>query len=243
MPSRALEPTTHGLCLRTPGASCSRGYSVLAEEMNHYVIISGVPASGKTTVARVIARELALPLFDKDNFLEPRLEGQSFGDTESRRTFSRAADQEFRSQAERSSGAIMTSWWKHPLSSADSGTPIEWLASLPGCRVEVHCRCSPAVAARRFLERRRHPGHLDNRWSYPELLTRFTQDASFGPLGIGYLVVVQTDGEIEFGPLLRAIDQGWKKQEPNQQPSEPMPPAVTDRADARSAPAGGVAPR
>ena len=192
--------------------------------MNRYVIISGVPASGKSTVARAIAHELALPVLDKDDFLESMFEGQDVGDTASRRAFSRTADQELRNQVERSSGAIVTSWWKHPLSSAESGTPIEWLASLPGCRVEVHCRCNPAVAAKRFLERRRHPGHLDGRWSYTELLTRFTRDASLGPLGTGHLVEVQTDCEIEFRLVLRAIEQGWKKKQPNQ-PPQPTPPS------------------
>jgi len=186
-----------------------------AKEMNRYVIISGVPASGKSTVARAIARKLALPVFDKDDFLESLFEGHGVGDMESRRALSRAADRAFRTQAERSAGGIITSWWKHPLSSSDSGTPIEWLASLRGSRVEVHCRCSPAVAAQRFLARRRHPGHLDSQWSYAELLARFTADASLGPLGVASLVEIETDRELEFGPLLRAIEQGWKK-EPNQ---------------------------
>src|ERR1035438_6256729 len=114
--------------------------------MNHYVIISGMPASGKTAVARAIARELVLPVFDKDDFLERMFEGRSIEDPESRRTLSRAADREFRSQVERSAGAIITSWWKHPLSSSHSGTPVDWLVSLPGLRLEVYCRCNPAVA-------------------------------------------------------------------------------------------------
>jgi cytidylate kinase len=30
--------------------------------MHHYIIVSGVPASGKSTVARLIAQEIALDL-------------------------------------------------------------------------------------------------------------------------------------------------------------------------------------
>lgn len=183
--------------------------------MNRYIIVSGVPASGKSTVARLIAHGLALPVLDKDDYLESMFEAGGLGDAELRRKSSRLADQELRNQAERSKGAVIASWWKHPLSSADSGTRTDWLASLPGIRVEVHCCCSPGVAARRFVERRRHPGHLDSRWSYAELLTRFTQDAALGPLGVGCVVKVQTDCEVDPGALMLAIEGAWKAEEPN----------------------------
>jgi chloramphenicol 3-O-phosphotransferase len=206
--------------------------TLIGQEANRYIIVSGVPASGKSTVARLIARELALPVLDKDDFLESMFEDGGSGDAELRRKFSRLADQELRNQAERSNGAIIASWWKHPLSSVDSGTRTDWLASLPGTRVEVHCCCSPGVAARRFAERQRHPGHLDSRWSYAELLTRFTQDASLGPLGIGRVVKVQTDCEVELGALMDAIIR------PNSnQPNAPTgPTTASDTAAAEHPP-------
>ena len=64
-------------------------------------------------------------------------------------------------------------------------------------------------------------GHLDSRWSYAERLARFTQEASHGPLGVAYLVDVETDRKLEFGTLLSAIEQGWKRKEP----SEPAAPS------------------
>jgi glucokinase len=198
--------------------------------MNRYIVVSGVPASGKSTVARVIAQELALPVLDKDDFLEAMFEGRGLGNLELRRELSRAADRELQNQAARSTCAIITSWWKHPLSSVDSGTPTDWLTSLPGLRVEVHCCCSPAVAAKRFIERRRHPGHLDGRWSYEELLVRFTHDASLGPLGVGCLVEVKTDGQIEVSALVRAIEHAWDLKGPNH-PAEPTPPSGTTSAE------------
>jgi gluconate kinase len=185
--------------------------------MNRYITVSGLPASGKSTLARVLAKELVLPLLDKDDFLESMFEGRTVGDLDTRGKLSRAADRELRNRAEQSNGAIITSWWKHPRSPADSGTPTEWLTSLPGLVVEVYCECSPVIAARRFVGRQRHPGHLDCRWSYPELLADFTEHASRGPLGVGRLVIAPTDREIEFNALTRAIEQAWEIQEsPNQ---------------------------
>jgi len=187
--------------------------------MNRFVIVSGLPASGKSTLARAIAPALALPVFDKDDFLEALFDRSGASDAASRHALSRAADLEFRNQVERSAGGVITSWWKHPLSSSDSGTPIDWLASLSGRRVEVHCRCQPATAAARFLARRRHPVHLDHRWSYEELVGRFTRDASQGPLGIGHVVEVETDGEIRLAELLRQIEQFWPSVESTQRNS------------------------
>jgi chloramphenicol 3-O-phosphotransferase len=179
--------------------------------MNRYIIISGLPASGKSTVARAVAHELALPVLDKDALLESLFERLGIGDARWRRRLSRAADQDFRDQAEQSKGAVLASWWKHPLSPDDSGTPTEWLASLPGLLVEVHCNCSPAIAARRFVMRKRHPGHLDDRWSYVDLLASFSQQTLLGPLRIGCVVDVQTENEFELGALMSDIAQAFEE--------------------------------
>jgi hypothetical protein len=128
--------------------------------MNRYNIVSGLPASGKSTVARQLATSLSLPLIDKDELLELIFERRGVGDAGWRKQLSSAADQEFQDRAQRSNGAILVSWWRHPLSLSESGTPTGWLAALGGVQVELYCRCDPAIAAQRFAARRRHPGHL-----------------------------------------------------------------------------------
>jgi AAA domain len=175
--------------------------------VNRFIVVSGLPASGKSTVAKALATSLELPLLDKDALLEALFENTSVPDVQSRRELSLRADGEFQEQSSRAGSAVLASWWKHPRSPVNSGTPTEWLASLPGAHVEVHCKCSPAAAAERFVSRRRHPGHLDGRWANPELLASFELQASFGALGFGRLIEVETENTLELSALLRAVDQ------------------------------------
>ena len=48
-----------------------------------FVVISGLPGSGKTTLARRLAPALALSLIDKDDILDRLFEAKGIGDTES----------------------------------------------------------------------------------------------------------------------------------------------------------------
>ncbi len=182
--------------------------------MNRYVIVSGLPASGKSTLATVLSRELGLPLLDKDHFLEALFESQGIGDAQWRRQLSHEADAAFRKEAEQAAGAVLTSWWKHPQSLSDSGTPTDWLFALPGTKVEVHCQCSPHITAERFLARQRNPGHLDYRWSYAELLVNFAAQASLGPLGLGTLVEVSTEGQPDLAVLVREVMSAFEGPSP-----------------------------
>ena len=173
--------------------------------MNRYIILSGLPASGKSTLARVLSQAFSLPLLDKDQFLETLFDSRGVGDTRWRRHLSHEADVSFRKSAEQSTGAVLTSWWKHPQSTTDSGTPTDWLYLLPGFKVEAHCRCSSQAAAARFLARKRHPGHLDGRWSYAELVANFDLQASLGPLGLSSVVEVSTEGQPDIPDLIRRV--------------------------------------
>lgn len=174
--------------------------------MSGTIVVSGLPASGKSTVARALAAGLSLPLLDKDDFLEARFATSGTGDAPWRRRLSREADDDLRRKTQGLSGAVLASWWKHPRSPIDSGTPTEWLTALPGRLVEVHCRCSPICAAERFLSRQRHPGHLDDRWTRAELLTSFAQQAALGPLGLDRLIEVHTEGAVDLGWLVSQIE-------------------------------------
>jgi AAA domain len=189
------------------------------------VVVSGLPASGKSTVARALANALRLELLDKDDFLEALFDTRGVGDVGWRRQLSTAADAQFRRRAELSQGAVLTSWWKHPRSPSASGTPTDWLASLRGPRVEVHCRCSAAVAALRFLARARHPGHLDRRWTHAELLAAFEQQASFGPLCIGASLLVNTEVACDTGPLVARVVDALAADTHNRACTNPSPSA------------------
>ena len=173
--------------------------------MQRYIIVTGIPASGKSTVGHAVAGALALEMLDKDEILETMFNSQGVGNAEWRARLSRMADETLQERALRSGGAVIASWWRHPASQIDSGTPVEWLSSLPGVVVELHCVCSPHVATERFLSRKRHEGHLDRTKTHAEVMASFQQYAALGPLGLGRVVEVNTDRTVEPGTLVAQI--------------------------------------
>jgi predicted kinase len=82
--------------------------------MSTFVVVSGLPASGKTTLAAALAEEIAAPHLDKDVFLEALFDREGASDSESRQKLSRRADEEFQSQALKQPLAVLSSWWRHP---------------------------------------------------------------------------------------------------------------------------------
>ena len=169
------------------------------------LLLSGLPASGKSTLARVLSAELDVPMVDKDEILERLFRERGVGDAAWRTTLSRDADLELRHQAITLARGILVSWWRHPRSVRDSGTPVDWFGELAGVPLEVHCVCDPSVAARRFLARQRHQGHLDRRRGLEDLTNQFTYHASHGPLGVGPCVTVSTLEPVEIKALLSAL--------------------------------------
>jgi hypothetical protein len=173
--------------------------------LSTYVVISGVPGAGKSTVAAGLAKMADLPVFDKDEFLEPLFVSCLPNTQLERRQLSRNADRAFQSAVQGSQGAIVVSWWKHPKSDRDSGTPTQWLLNLPRILVEVYCKCPPQLAMARFLDRKRHPGHLDGLWSNPELFALLEHAALLGPLAIGRLIEVDTSESVNYGTLWTGV--------------------------------------
>ena len=112
-----------------------------------FVVLSGLPCSGKSTLARRLAPALQLPVIDKDCILEELYESRGVGDALWRRRLSRESDVLFQAEAQTSAGAILVSFWHVPGMSPDSGTPTGWLAALSSRVVEVHCACAPEIAA------------------------------------------------------------------------------------------------
>ena len=77
------------------------------------------------------------------------------------------------------------SFWRVPHMSPDSGTPVEWLLVPSHRLIHVRCLCAPDVAASRFAQRLRHPGHLDDQASADELPERIRHVARLPPLDLG----------------------------------------------------------
>jgi len=174
-------------------------------ERRRFVVISGLPGSGKTTLGCRVAEALSLPLLDKDEILEALFDSLGVGDAGWRNRLSRSADVVLQRLANQASGAILASFWKHPQVSGESGTPTAWLSSLTGKVVEAHCVCPPTVAAERFAARKRHGGHLDRDKRSDDLVADFEHLAALGPLGLGPLVNVDTSGEVDLDGVLRQL--------------------------------------
>ena len=100
------------------------------ESQRQFIVLSGLPASGKTTLVRRLATALQLPIIDKDDILEGLFETEGVGDSVWRTRLSRKSDQVFRQEAIRSEGAVLVSWWHRLGMNSQSGTPTDWLPGL-----------------------------------------------------------------------------------------------------------------
>jgi cytidylate kinase len=169
-----------------------------------FVVVSGLPGSGKSSLGRAIAPRLGSSFIDKDDFLERLLDGFASVDSDLRFRLSRQADDEMRNVAERSSAAVLVSFWRHEELSATAGTPTAWLRSLPNV-VEVYCECSADVAAKRFLGRRRHEGHGDRARNRGEIARRFEALAALGPVGLGTVFRVDTEHSVDVDDLVAKL--------------------------------------
>jgi cytidylate kinase len=167
-----------------------------------FVVMSGLPGSGKTTLGRQLGALLGLDVLDKDDYLEAHFADYGEFDSTLRSTLSRLADAELKERALSASSAVLVSFWRRDQVSLTAGTPTEWLTKLPNV-VEVFCECSSAVAAARFRSRVRHDGHRDA--VRTDLLPQLEALARQGPLGIGRLVVANTETTIDVAELARQV--------------------------------------
>lgn len=175
--------------------------------MTALFVVSGLPASGKSTLASALARELGVAHLDKDTFLEVLLSQTPVLVPAERAALSRQADAQFQDQALRLSAAVLSSWWRHPQSKHESGTPIGWLSACGHRVVEVHCQCPAPEALRRFTARKRHPGHLDALRSLEGLRTQFEESESHGPLFPGHAIVYNTGTQGANASLAGLVEQ------------------------------------
>jgi predicted kinase len=161
-----------------------------------FVIVSGPPGSGKTTLALALAPALGLPLIAKDTIKEALMSVLPVPDTDSSRSLGRASVAALYAVAAQTRGAVLESVWHRSRALPD-------LQRLTGPKVEVFCRCPAPVAAARYARRTgRAPGHLDALRTAGEIWN----DEVAQPVAGGWPVLeVPTEGPVEIGPLLERV--------------------------------------
>ena len=112
------------------------------------VVVAGIPGSGKTTLARPLARELRLPLISKDVIKEALFEALGTGDLEWSQQLGRAAHGVMYALAADAGAAVLESHFWRGVSEADLG-------ALDRPLIQVYCRCPIEVAVARYKPARR----------------------------------------------------------------------------------------
>jgi predicted kinase len=133
-------------------------------------LITGLPASGKTTLARALAGELAAPLLSKDAIKEPLLDVLGAADPAASRALSDASFAVLFALADQhlmQTGTVVIEGNFRP--PAHAAVVRALLARhAPSCCVQVLCRVPESLRQERLRSRgadpRRHPGHHDAAW-------------------------------------------------------------------------------
>lgn len=175
--------------------------------MRFCILISGLPASGKSTLGSKIAQELGLAFIDKDDYLERLFHVRGVGDVEWRRQLSRQSDTLFQTDAMAAGSVVLVSHWRPQGGSSLSGTPTGWLAQHFTFVIELYCLCPVKVAAQRFMQRKRHPGHLDKQKTPAQVLSWMQDYQQQLPLQIAAVEYVGTVAEPPIGVILSKLSK------------------------------------
>lgn len=169
------------------------------------VLVLGLPASGKTTLARSIGEHLGLPVLSLDSVKEALVESLDPAATADRFAVRRAARSVLvRLAGEQPRGCVVDIWVNPTRDESDFAGAVR---SLPV--VEVVCRVPVEVSLSRYAARDRHPAHLP---ADADSDRRIREAApGIGPLGLGPHVEVDTASPVEGEALARLLD--WLREQ------------------------------
>jgi len=162
------------------------------------VFVSGAPGAGKTSLAVPLAAELGFALVSKDRIKETLHD--ALGAPEPDLAWSQAlgaAAMELLWALAADTPSVVVEANFRPHDPFQRGR----LAALADDPVEVHCRCDPGLAARRFRDRAgtRHPVHLVTSLT-PDMLAEYDR-----PVGIGAVITVDTAVPVDAAAVAAAV--------------------------------------
>ena len=121
------------------------------------VVVTGIPASGKSTLATALSIQLGWPLISKDVVKEALFDALGTGDLEWSQRLGRAGHVVMYSLAARIPKVILEAHFQRGIAEPE-------LQTLNRRIVQIYCRCPLDVAAERYRRRiddpDRHAGHL-----------------------------------------------------------------------------------
>jgi predicted kinase len=164
------------------------------------VVVTGPPAAGKTTIARVIAERLRLPLIAKDTIKEALFDGLGTGDLAWSQQLGEATYLAMLAIAEESVAAGSNVVLEANFIRGGESR----LAALPARFVQVHCSAPLEVLVERYASRERHPGHVDS--ERIDALRDAVETGRHQPLDLpGELIRIDTSAPVDVAALADSV--------------------------------------
>jgi predicted kinase len=166
------------------------------------VVVTGIPASGKTTLATALSTRLGWPLISKDLVKEALFDSLGTGDLVWSQRLGRAGHVVMYSLAATIPRVILEAHFQRGIAEPE-------LLALNRRIVQIYCSCPVDLAAERYRRRiddpERHDGHLPEHQS--DEVTGRWMEATPTPLDFpnALLVEIDTTGPVDIGAIATSI--------------------------------------